>query len=138
MSAPVRLDQSRRMPPYVARPIRRSHESQRLTAQSARRRHGGLFARNQVAVWTASTATYLTWQAPSMGVRWRLLLATAIVTRSLPPSADFGKAGLSPWEAVALRISDLRDVDPDRSRSRPRLQGIDSGLFVDGTNRDGS
>jgi hypothetical protein len=99
-------------------------------------------SRSQVAVRTASTATYLTWQEPSMGVHWRLLLAAAIVTqlvtRSLAPSADFGKAGLSPWEAVVLRISDLRDVDPDRSRARPRLQGIDSGLFVDGTNQDGS
>src|SRR5215471_16228617 len=36
-------------------------------------------SRSQVAVWTASCASSLTWQPPSVNVRWRPPLAVAIV-----------------------------------------------------------
>ncbi len=60
-------------------------------------------SRSQVAVWTASAASCLTWERSSVSVRWRPPLALAIVTHLVTRlRADFGLATWMQTTGAAL------------------------------------
>jgi hypothetical protein len=75
-------------------------------------------SRSQVLTGTASAAARLTWERPSVGVRWRPLLAMAIVTHLVtrPPCTC--------WKAWCVDPSDFqKDFQSTRVHYSPPEQG---------------
>ena len=67
-------------------------------------------SRSQRAMRTARAAAYLTWEAPSVGVRWRPLLSVVIVTHLVTRSLTSG------------------DVIPDRTTTWMQATGTYDGV----------
>ena len=86
-------------------------------------------SRSQVAMQTARAAARLTWEAPSVGVRWRSLPSVVIVTHlvtrvacdSVPRVAafNFRRSSGASLRPVMLQLSDQTDLSVDDQLALP-------------------